>query len=244
MLPNLDTLPYIPAYWQFPSPPAPRVRTTDLIVVHCMETQETATTAEALGAYFAYHPEITSGNRKASVHVGADSDSAVRYAPDSAYVYGAGGANDNGLHLELAGYSAQSRDEWLDVYGSTMLPIAAGIIAAWCNRYYIAPVFLDAGRLQAATPTSPARGITTHREVTFAYGKDDHTDPGSNFPLDILLQEVHMALADEIARAIHEYPVTVHSYNENRDITIPHKDLDAYAQMELQRIRMLLEQKG
>ena len=236
----LDTMPYIPCVWQFTYPD----RTYDLAVVHCMETVETEQTAEALGAYFAYNPTIISGARKASVHVGTDSNSAVRYAPDTNYVYGAGGANRNGLHIELAGYSAQSESEWLDAFGTAMLPIAASVVAAWCNRYLIPPTFLDAAALQACAAAGiRPRGITTHHQVTLAYHQDDHTDPGPSFPLDYFIKLVHMSLAEEIAKAYNEYPITVHSYNEDRDITIPRYQLDAYSNMELQRIRKLLESR-
>ena len=230
---DLSTLEYIPAYWQFPI----TNKQYDLAVIHCMETWETDITAESLGYYFNRHREILDGTRKASVHIGADSNSAVRYAQDDAYVYGAGGANYNGLHIELAGFSAQSQDEWLDDFGRSMLPIAADVVAAWCNTYSIPPVFLDAATL-ASTPRP--RGITTHREVTFAYNRDNHTDPGTSFPLDQFMRMVHVSLAEEIARSIMEYPCPTHDYSSGQNIEVPLKVLLGYQNMELSQIRRKL----
>jgi hypothetical protein len=42
---------------------------------------------------------------------------------------------------------------------------------------------VDREGLQAGEP-----GVTTHNEVTHAFRKSDHTDPGAAFPMDAFLE--------------------------------------------------------
>jgi hypothetical protein len=89
------------------------------------------------------------------------------------------GANHNGLGYEHAGYATQSRDEWLDDYGQKMLTISAARARVHCANYGIPIAFVDAAGLLAGQ-----RGITTHWEVTQAFHRSTHWDPGPGFPMD------------------------------------------------------------
>lgn len=191
---DLDRIPYIPAFWQIPAPG----RTVDVIGIHAMETAETTSTAENLGRYFASHPEIVNGTRKASTHYGVDSDSVVAYVPLDAVAYAAGGINRNGVHIEINGYSAQTRAEWLDPDGgAASINLAAQLTAALCARFQIPPVWLDADALKAGR-----RGITDHATASAAFG-GDHWDPGPAFPRDVFMAWVRNQQESEVSLTIH-----------------------------------------
>jgi hypothetical protein len=175
---------------------APRAL-VDLIVLHCMEAAESATTAERCALYMATLPADLPPNKKKSYHYGVDSDSVVQTVPDHCVAYGAPGANHNGLHIELAGYARQSRVEWLDPFGTRMLWLAAQLVARKCTERDIPVAYLPAAKLIGPRP----RGITTHHEVSLAYKKSDHTDPGPGFPIDWFLQQVELAMDSQQANA-------------------------------------------
>lgn len=162
---------------------APRA-VVDLIVLHCMEAPESSTRAEACAEYFARGAVV------ASAHYCVDSDSVVQCVPDHLVAYAAPGANHNGLHIELAGYARQSRVEWLDPFGTRMLWLAAQLVARKVVERDIPVVFLPASKLTGPRP----RGITTHHEVSLAYKRSTHTDPGPGFPMQYFLDHVEMVV--------------------------------------------------
>jgi len=149
----------------------------ELIVLHSMEAAETSTTAESCAHYLATLPLDTT--KKKSCHYCVDSDSVVQCVPDHMIAYAAPGANSSGLHIELAGFARQSREEWFDAYGTRMLGLCGQLIARLCKRWKIPPTIVRApGLLQRQ------RGITTHALVNEAFRQSDHTDPGPGFPLE------------------------------------------------------------
>lgn len=164
-----------------------KARPRQLIVVHDMEAPNKPDTAEGIGRYFAALP----AERKASAHVGCDVDSRCRYVDDDDIAYAAPGANNNGLHIELAGYARYQAGEWTRSDMVSMIKIAAQQIREWCDLYGIPVRFVRADGLRRGE-----FGITTHYEVSQAWRKSDHTDPGKGFPINLLLEQVH-ALAPQ-----------------------------------------------
>lgn len=147
-------------------------RAIDLLVVHDMEAPERATTAETVADYFA------TTSVKASAHYCVDTNSVVQCVRDQDVAYHAPGANHNGLGIEHAGYARQSAAEWADPYSRAMLrEVSAPLAAGLCRAYSIPPVWLSATDLKLG-----ARGITSHWNVSLAFGRSTHTDPGPNFP--------------------------------------------------------------
>jgi hypothetical protein len=149
-------------------------RDIDLIVIHDMEAPEGPRTAENVAEYF------RKGERRASCHWCFDENSAVRSVADEDVAYHAPGANHNGLGYEHAGYARQTRAEWLDRASTDCLRISARQAAKDCKKYKIPIKFVNANTLRAGN----ARGITTHHEVSQAFRRSDHWDPGPNFPMD------------------------------------------------------------
>ena len=84
------------------------------------------------------------------------------------------------LGVEEAGYAAFSRQDWIDcgvLHQSG--PLVAALIAAGhgANRW-----------LEIADLATPGiRGVTSHNNMSHAFGGSDHTDPGPNYPHDLLL---------------------------------------------------------
>jgi N-acetyl-anhydromuramyl-L-alanine amidase AmpD len=118
-----------------------------------------------------------------------DCDSIVQGVPDDRVAWHAPGANRNGIGIEHAGFVRQSKADWLDEFGSRMLSLSAELAARLCVKWHIPPVFVSAGELLAKR-----RGITTHMQVTQAFHRSSHTDPGGNFPLSWYLARVDAAL--------------------------------------------------
>jgi N-acetylmuramoyl-L-alanine amidase/Putative peptidoglycan binding domain len=149
----------------------------DLIVLHSAEVGEGHSSAEAVAAYFK-----VGGPKPSSAHYVADDDSLIQCVRDEHIAFHAPGANTRGLGIEQAGYAKQTRDEWLDPYGQRMLSLVARLVAAKAEQYSIPLVWLTVSDL-----LSGQRGLTTHVDVTRAFHKSDHVDPGPAYPKDVLL---------------------------------------------------------
>jgi len=156
--------------------PNRRVKPT-VIVMHSMEAAEKPTTAEAVANWFA-----GSQAPKASAHFCLDNGSIVQCVKVGDVAWHAPGANAAGIGIELAGYAKQTVEQWADAYSKAMLDLAAQLVGKLCWDLDIPLVFLDAAALKAGKS-----GVTTHWEVTQAFKKSTHTDPGKNFPMAELL---------------------------------------------------------
>jgi len=151
-------------------------RSIDLLVIHDMEYPERKTAAEDVAAFFHNQPKGSNGT---SAHYCIDEDSVVRSVRDHDIAWAAPGANSDGLHFELAGYSKQNRGDWLDEYGKHLLHNAAQIVAHKAVRYRI-PV---SHHLSADEVRRGHRGICGHIDITHAWPTmGTHTDPGTSFP--------------------------------------------------------------
>lgn len=164
------TIPFVPAKW---FTPGPRHGPIELIVIHDMEFPEKITAAEDIAAYF------KRGRKKASAHYCVDSNSIVQCVRDTDIAYHAPGANHNGIGIEHAGYAKQTTDDWLDSYGVTMLRAqSAPLVRGLCETYGIPKRWLGVDQVVAGQ-----RGITSHWNVSLAFGRSTHTDPGGQFPV-------------------------------------------------------------
>lgn len=152
-------------------------RPVRVIVMHDMEFPEKLSAAEDIGKYF-QHPD-----KPSSAHIGVDGDSIVQYVNDNNQAAGAPGCNRDGIHVELAGYGRQTRADWLDPYGVSMIALASDAVAQYCLKYSIPPMHLTNSQLLGGE-----KGIVGHVQVSQVYKKSDHTDPGVNFPWDYFIQ--------------------------------------------------------
>ena len=150
-----------------------------LIVIHCTVSKEMGTGAENVARYFAR------SERKGSTHAVADNNSVVFCVRDEDTAYGAGGANNDGLHLELVGMPEQSFVEWLDEYGLDMFDQAAPVVRRWSDTYDVPLRWLTVDEIRAGLP-----GLCTHADVEKAYPSTGHWDPGPHFPKGEFLEAV------------------------------------------------------
>lgn len=161
----------------------------DLIVIHSMEAAEKGNTAEAVAQYFHRGPTGPDGKpRPASAHYCCDSDSVVACVHDDDQAAAAPGANRQGLHFELAGYARQSLKDWEDEYSDALLRQAAALCAEKAKAYGVPVRWLMPDELARGM-----RGFTSHYNVSLAWKRSTHTDPGPGFPVGRFLRYVREA---------------------------------------------------
>ncbi len=157
----------------------------DWIVLHSAEAGELASTAEAVAAYFV-NPPVT-----ASCHFVVDSDSIVQCVRTQHIAAHAGPANPRSIGIEQAGYAKQTREEWLDAYGRSMLTLVALLIAREAKTWGIPIVHLSSADL-----VSGKRGLTDHVTVNQAFpSASKHWDPGPSYPWDVVLDLATRAMS-------------------------------------------------
>lgn len=173
---------FVQARWYTPG----RIAGVDLLVLH--STEGYVGHVDALAHDFATRPSSS----KASSHSGVDDFRLMDFVRFDDTAYAAPGANADGEHLEMCAMAAWTRAEWLEHPG--LLERTARWLAHRCAARRIPARFLDAADLRA-----DRRGITTHREVSEAFGLTDHRDPGVHFPMDHVLRRTreHLGLMDK-----------------------------------------------
>lgn len=144
----------------------------DVIVIHTMESPEKPDTAESVAAWFA-GPTAP----QASAHYCIDSNSVVQCVRDRDTAWAAPPCNHNGLQFEHAARAAQTTRQWADPYSYRMLLLSAELAAEKCLEHKIPARWLSVADLKAGK-----RGITGHVEVSKAFKRSDHRDPGPYFP--------------------------------------------------------------
>ena len=167
--------------------PASR-RAIDVVVMHTMEIAERSDAAEICARWF--RTQVS----QVSAHYCVDARRVIACVREKDIAWHARGGNSNSIGVELAGYAHQTSKEWADAYSSAVLARAATLVADVCRRRRIPVRWLVAGDLVAGR-----RGITGHSEVSAAYGKSDHWDPGPGFPVERFLDRVRRA--QQAARA-------------------------------------------
>ena len=158
-------------------------RKIDVVVIHSMEMDETTTTAERCAAWF------QNPSAKVSAHYCVDSDSIVQCVREKDVAWHAPGANSDGIGIEHAGRAAQTTADWLDAYGQAMLALSAELVAGVCGRYRIPVTWLQPADLLAGK-----RGLTSHNNVSQAFKRGSHWDPGPGFPVERYLRLVSTQL--------------------------------------------------
>jgi len=161
---------YYPAYRTSGTRPESAI---EWIVLH--DTESPADSADGVAAYF--HSRSAQG----SAHLVIDGDDCHRVLNNTDIPWGAPGANTRGFHIEMVGRASWTRKQWLAQ--DDELNRVAYKVALHAKRFHIPLVFRKAYGLRHSY-----KGITTHAECTKAFG-GSHTDPGSNFPMDVLLEK-------------------------------------------------------
>ena len=157
-------------------------RAIEVVVMHTMEIAERPDAAKICARWF------ESPVSNVSAHYCVDAGSVVQCVREKNVAWHARGGNTNSIGVELAGYAHQTTRDWEDDYSSAVLARAASVVADVCRRRRIPVRWLVAGDLVAGR-----HGITSHAEVSLAYRKSDHWDPGPGFPIEAFLGRVRAA---------------------------------------------------
>lgn len=147
-------------------------RAVRLVVIH---TAEGALTAAALGNYFA------NPNSQVSSHVGIDDAATIQYVDYAYECWAMLSANPIADQAELCGFAAWTRDVWLTQHRG-MLDQAAAWIRSRCLARGVPIVKLTPAQVGAGQA-----GACGHWDWTLGTGEGTHTDPGSAFPWDYVM---------------------------------------------------------
>lgn len=152
-------------------------RAIDVVVLHTMEIPEHGAAAEACARWFA-RPES-----QVSAHYCVDASEVIQCVREQDIAWHARGGNTASLGVELAGYAGQGPRGWDDDYSWEVLERAAMLVADIGARHRV-----PLRRLRPPDLVAGRRGLTGHVDVSRAYGKSDHWDPGPAFPWNRFLR--------------------------------------------------------
>lgn len=157
-------------------------RAIDVVVMHTMEIAERTGAARICARWF------QSRVSKVSAHYCVDAETVIQCVREKDIAWHARGGNADSIGVELAGFARQTARDWEDDYSLAVLFRASSVVADVCRRHRIPVRWLVAGDLVAGR-----RGLTSHAEVSRAFGKSDHWDPGPGFPIEEFLRRVRVA---------------------------------------------------
>lgn len=149
-----------------------RTAAVSLIVIHTTENDCRPGVALAVARYFA-GPSAP----EASAHYVVDPGAVVQCVRDVDTAWHAPGTNPRAIGIEHAGRARYLDRDWETLDVDAMLRRSAGLVAALCRRHGI-PI----ERLGAEAVRAGEAGITGHVDVSKAFKKSDHWDPGPRFP--------------------------------------------------------------
>jgi hypothetical protein len=111
--------------------------------------------------------------------------------PDTDAPFSAPPWNPCAAHICITGKAAQTRDEWLDDVSRPLIRGVAEYIWAMHLKHGIPLHRLTVDEMKKAGvhPSEPI-GYCGHVDVAHAYGQTTHTDPGPNFPWDVLAADI------------------------------------------------------
>lgn len=157
------------------------------VVIHTAEIGESLQGAEALmRACAAGRPPKPDGSPNlASWHYSVDADSICQSVKEEHTAFHAPGLSHRSVGIELSGRARQTREEWFDEFSIRTLELTAMLTARLCQRWSIPLVRCDATMLRNQLP-----GITGHADVSQAFRKSSHWDPGPGFPWGYFLERV------------------------------------------------------
>ena len=152
-------------------------KTPRMIVLHTMETPETAGRAHQVADWFA-GPTAP----QASAHYCVDNQfiyQCVKEA-DTAWAVDDFDLNQQSISIELAGSASQSVAQWADAYSQAEMGHLVELAKELANGYSIPAVRLTAAQIL----DGKSKGFAYHADITAAKKiAGGHTDPGVNFPL-------------------------------------------------------------
>jgi N-acetyl-anhydromuramyl-L-alanine amidase AmpD len=126
----------------------------------------------------------------ASAHFCVDADVMIQCVFLHDVAWAAPGANMDGIHIEHAGFAAQTAEQWNDDYSRKLLDRSSFLAASLCAKFRIPARWLSVEEVR----DKKTSGICGHHDVSLAFGKSSHTDPGRSFPRERYIALVEDAL--------------------------------------------------
>lgn len=134
---------------------------------------------------------------EASWHYFVDPIAIVHFIDDSLAAWHASEANPMSTGFEQAGYARFSRAEWLTPEGQVQIDSLGWIMAQTALRDGIPMRWLTTDQVTAITSGRDrvTKGFCTHRQID----PETRTDPGDNYPFDVLTERVNFYMGGGIA---------------------------------------------
>jgi N-acetyl-anhydromuramyl-L-alanine amidase AmpD len=159
-------------------------KTPRMIVLHTMETPETAGRAHQVATWFA-----GATAPQASAHYCVDNADIVQCVKneDTAWAVDDYDLNQQSISIELAGAASQTSAQWHDTYSTAEFAKLVELSKALASQYGIPAVHLTAAQIL----DGKTKGYAYHADITAAKKiAGGHTDPGANFPIAEFLKAV------------------------------------------------------
>lgn len=144
----------------------------DLVVIHTAEAPR-----ERGGRWVIDYFATTS--RVASCHYGVGAYDVAQGVREADTAYAAPGSNHDGIQIELQAYAS---DAWKTPAAISQLRLCAALTRDICSRHHLPLVKLSPQDLRAGK-----QGICGHHDVSEAFKRSTHTDPGRNFPWPLFM---------------------------------------------------------
>ena len=160
-------------------------RPIDVVVMHTMEIAERPDAAAICARWFATEAS------QVSAHYCVDAGTVIQCVQEKDIAWHARGGNTDSIGVELAGFARQTRRQWADDVLDRSPRPRRHPRGGHLPRRRIPVRWLVAGDLVAGR-----RGITGHVEVSRAFERSDHWDPGPGFPIESFLDRVRRAAQD------------------------------------------------
>ncbi len=139
-----------------------------IIVLHSTVSPCVKGGARNIGRYFA-----TTGN-KTSAHYGVDPGEEIQYVGDHTVAYHCG-YNQGSIGIEMCEYPSRTNmARWFTKNHRAMRARTVRLVAELCLAYEIPPYYRSAASLKRGN-----LGVTTHNEMSKAYKRSTHWDPGT-----------------------------------------------------------------
>jgi hypothetical protein len=150
-------------------------------VFHTMETPLRAGYAASLSRYAAGGPGV-------SWHYSVDPAETWGVLPDAVVGWHVGTANTRSMGLEQSGRAAMTRAEWLTDDAMAQHHRSAEVVRHARDEYGIGMYLMSDQQLRDAHAGKIVGGWATHDQCRRVIGGTTHTDPGSGWPADVVLQ--------------------------------------------------------
>lgn len=161
-------------------------RTSSPVIWIVGHTAEGARSRQDLGAFF--YQNAT----QASSHVGIDAGGVSQYVAYNRSAWTLRNGNSISDNAEICGFANFTRSQWLGSATVNQCPNPRQMVrnfSDWARNRCVSRG-IPMRKLTVAQTANHASGLIGHVDYTNATGDGTHTDPGPNFPWDVVLMDM------------------------------------------------------